>query len=91
MSVPVETLFSLWDRVCNVRRMCVKTVEGFITRVHGRELFEALECLLDWERYGLKEERAWEKACQTVTRVRSDYNGYEYTAYRAKRKQGGKT
>lgn len=29
----VETLFSLWDRVCNVKRMCVKTLEGFITRV----------------------------------------------------------
>jgi hypothetical protein len=29
----VETLFSLWDRICNVKRMCVKTLEGFITRI----------------------------------------------------------
>ena len=29
----VETLFSLWDHICNVKRMSVKTLEGFITRV----------------------------------------------------------
>ena len=56
----------------------------------GRELLEALESLLDWEGNGLTEEQAWEKACRAVTNVRSDYNGYEYPSYEAKRKLGGK-
>jgi hypothetical protein len=58
---------------------------------HGRELLEALEYLLDWEGHGINEEQAWEKACQAVTRVRSDYNEYEYPEYEAKRKQGGQS
>jgi hypothetical protein len=29
----VETLFSLWDRICNAKRMCVKSLEGFKTRI----------------------------------------------------------
>jgi len=55
-----------------------------------RQLLEALECLLDWEGNGLSEDQAWQKACEAVTSVRSDYNGYEYPSFEAKRKQGGK-